>query len=219
MKTSEAAEILGMSAGQLTQLIRRSGIEVPKDIDRYVWSEAHIEGVRAALRREEERRREQTVSPGWSAREAAGRLGIAYEDLLRLIHEEEIAVPRLGPNRPYAFDEASLDLVRQALDKEPEPPPPPRGLTTKEAAAALGVSYEILIQRMKPLRQELCLRKEGAYLLWHPEAVARMREVFDRRSSSIGEPEDHEQVARSVESLAGALRKLAADLRQLLEKR
>lgn len=55
------------------------------------------------------------------------------------------------------LDEASLDLVRQALDKEPEPPPRPRGLTTKEAAAALGISYEVLVQRMKPLRQELCL--------------------------------------------------------------
>jgi hypothetical protein len=221
MKTSEAAKILGMSAGQLTQLIRRSGIEVPKDIDRYVWSEAHIEEVRAALRREEERRREQTVSPGWSAREAAGRLGIAYEDLLRLIHEEEIAVPRLGPNRPYAFDEASLDLVRRALEEEEEEPePPPRGLTTKEAAIALGVSYEVLVQRMKPLREELCLQKAGGSLLWHPEAVARMREALARHErEEIGGPEDYEQVDHSVELLAGALRQLAADLQKLIESR
>jgi hypothetical protein len=218
MKTSQAAEALGMSAAQLLQIIHRYEIQVPKDVDRYVWSEAHLEEVRAALRRAEERRREEAGHRGLTAREAAGRLGIAYEELLSLVHELEIAVPRLGgPTRPYAFDEASLDLVRQALKREPEPPPLPRGLTTKEAAIALGVSYEILIQRMKPLREELDLQKDGAYLLWHPEAVARMREVLERRQmqQAIGEAEDYGQAVRSVELLAGALRKLADDVRKL----
>jgi len=222
MKTSQAAEILGMSANQLLQVIHRHEIEVPKDVDRYVWSEAHLEEVRAALRRAEERRREETAHRGLTAREAAGRLGIAYEDLLSLVREQEIAVPRLGgPTRPYAFDEASLDLVRRALEEEEEEPePPPRGLTTKEAAVALGVSYEILVQRMKPLREELCLQKAGGYLLWHPEAVARMREALARyEREGIGEPEDYEQVAHSVELLAGALRQLAADLQKLIERR
>jgi len=215
MKTSEAAEILGLSADQLTQIVRRHGLQVPKDVDRYVWSEAHLEEARAALRRDEEQRRE-AARPGLTARAAAGRLGIAYEELLRVIHEQGIAVPRLGRNRPYVFDEASLDLVRQALAEEPEPPPRP-GLTTKEAAVALGVSYEVLVQRMKPLREELCLQKDGAYLLWHPEAVDRMREALDRHHAqqASGEAADYEQAVGSVKILAGALRKLADEVQKL----
>jgi hypothetical protein len=215
MKTSQAAEILGMNATQLTQLIRRHGIQVPKDVDRYVWSEAHIEEVREALRRAEEQRRE--AQPGLTAREAAGRLGIGYEELLSFLHELDFAVPRLGPHQRYAFDEASLERVRQALEREPEPPPAPQGLRTREVAAVLGVSYPILAGAMQPLRNELGLLKEGAYLVWPPEAVARMREVFDRRHAqrSLGEVEDYHQAVDAVATLTGMLRKMADDLQKL----
>ena len=122
MRTAQAAESLGLTAQQLMHIRKHHGIDVPKDGDRYAWTEAHLEEIRAALRWREEQQK-QAAEHGMTAREAAGKLGIAYDELLRLIHEAKVPVPRLGPRQYYAFDEASLDLVRQALDNKSEPPP------------------------------------------------------------------------------------------------
>lgn len=140
MRTAQAAEILGLKPDQLLQIVHQNEIEVPKDVDRYVWAEAHLDQVRAAIaERRRQREEEASASPqGLSTRQAAERLGLSYEELLVFVREQEIPVPRPGPLRHYAFDETSLGLVRQALAALPSVPEPPRprGLTTKPAETA-----------------------------------------------------------------------------------
>jgi len=215
VRTAQAAEILGLTANQLMRLIRRHEIDVPKDGDRYAWSEADLEAVRAALRRRQDQR-EEISRQGLTTRQAALELGIAYEDLLGLVRHHQIPVPRPGTRRHYAFDAASLALVRKALD---EPPPPPRtnGLTTKQVASALGVSYETLIKIMGPLRHALPLEKDGGNLLWSAEAIGTVREALAQRYAQqwMGEVEDYGDAVRFVATLAGTLRKLSTEVEKL----
>lgn len=216
LTTAEVAKILGLTAHQTLHLLHQFEIQVPKHGDRYVWTEAAIEQLRAA-QRQREVRQEEAAPQGLTARQAAQELGLSYDELLRAVQQHRIPVRRNGPQRRLVFDEAALERVREVLER---PVPPPRrlsGLTTREVASALGVGYEILTGLMVPLRRSLPLTKEGGRLLWSADAIRMVRETLERRHTlqSIGEARDYDQAVRSIEILAAGLQKLATDTKRL----
>jgi transposase len=214
MRTIQVAERLGLTVHQVMHLVHEHGIQIPKDGGRFAWTEEAVEELRAALREREARR--EPPRQGLSSREAAERLGISYSRLIDLVRERQIPVPRIGPSQVFDFDEASLERVREILA---QPPAPPRrsGLMTREVATALGVTYEVLMKTVAPLRKTLPIEKEGGSLLWSADAVRIVREALERRQElqRLGEPEDYDQAVRGVATLGAALQKLAAETRKL----
>ena len=219
MRTAEVAARLGLTAHQVMDLVRGHAIQVPKDGDRYNWSEAIIEELRAALRHRQALR-EESSPRGLTAKQAALELGLSYDELLRTVQQHRIPVQRIGPHRRLDFDDAALALVRKALEQPPPPPPPaPRGLTTKEVAQALGVSYEVLVSVLGPLRKNLPVTKEAGHLYWSGDAVRIVREALTRRHLQqwLGEAEDHAQAVRKLGMLGAGLQNLATDTKKLKE--
>jgi hypothetical protein len=171
LTTAEAAKLLGLKTQQVLYFMHHFEIQVLKHSDRYAWTEAVVEKLRAALR-QHETRREETLPRGLTAKQAAHELGISYAELLRAVQQHRIPVQRSGPQRRMDFDDAALERVREALERPVPPPRRPSGLSTKEVATALGVGHEILTAVMAGLRKTLPLTKEGGRLLWSAEGLS-----------------------------------------------
>jgi len=216
MTTAEVAQLLGLTTVQVLYRAHRDAIQVPKHGDRYFWTVEAVEELRAADRRHQALQ-SQASAQGLTSHEAAGQLGLSYPRLISLIRDQELPIPRVGPLRRLVFDDAALELVREALRRPKEIRLPPAGFTTKQVATALGVSYEILVTVMTPLRKTLPLQKEGSNLVWSAEAVRIVREALERRHTLqwTTEVADYEQALRSIETVTAALQKLTAHVRKI----
>jgi excisionase family DNA binding protein len=80
--------------------------------------------------------------------QVAERLGLTVHQVMHLVHEHGIQIPKEGGR--FAWTEEAVEELRAALrEREARREPPRHGLSSREAAERLGISYSRLIDLVR----------------------------------------------------------------------